>query len=108
MYDQLGHERFMQAEKQGATDSRGGRGARAGGDPFGGAGGMGDIGDIFEQFFGGGRGRSRSGPSAGRDLRTSLEIDLEEAYQGVTKQVTVRRPETCESWTSPTPSSESK
>jgi molecular chaperone DnaJ len=94
MYDQLGHEQFMQADKQGATD-RGGRRRQAGGDPFGGmGGGMGDIGDIFDQFFGGG-GR-RSGPSTGRDLRTTLTIDLEEAYEGVTKQVTVRRPETCE------------
>ena len=98
MYDQLGHERFMQADKQGATDNagRGGAGGRrrAGGDPFGG--GMGDIGDIFDQFFGGGRGgRSRNRPSSGRDLKTSLTISLEEAAQGVTKQVTINRPETC-------------
>ncbi|MFB6082180.1 MAG: molecular chaperone DnaJ [Halanaeroarchaeum sp.] len=94
MYDQLGHDRFVQAEKQGATDSGGGGGPGQG--PFGGAGGMGgmgDIGDIFDQFFGGGGGRS--GPSSGRDLRTSLTIDLEDAYEGVTKQVTIRRPERC-------------
>jgi molecular chaperone DnaJ len=99
MYDQLGHEQFMQADKQGATDNGGrGRGGRrrAGGDPFGG--GMGDIGDIFDQFFGGGQGqtRSRQRPTSGRDLKTSLTIDLEEATKGVTKQVTVTRPETCE------------
>jgi molecular chaperone DnaJ len=101
MYDQLGHERFMQADKQGATDNGGrgrggaGRRRRAGGDPFGG--GMGDIGDIFDQFFGGGgQGRSRSRRSSGRDLKTSLQITLEEAATGVTKQVTVTRPETCE------------
>ncbi len=99
MYDQLGHDQFMQADKQGATDSgargRGGR-RRAQGDPFGG--GMGDIGDIFDQFFGGGRGqqRSRQRPSKGTDLKTSLTIDLEEAATGATKQVTVTRPETCE------------
>ncbi|MFW6004695.1 MAG: molecular chaperone DnaJ [Halodesulfurarchaeum sp.] len=100
MYDQLGHEQFMQADKQGATDSgrrggaRGGR-RRAGGDPFG---GMGDIGDIFDQFFGGGgrgQSRSRQRPTSGRDLRTSLNIDLEEAAKGAKKQVTVTRPETC-------------
>lgn len=99
MYDQLGHERFMQADKQGATDNagqrrRGGGRRRAGGDPFGG--GMGDIGDIFDQFFGGGQGgRSRNRPSTGRDLKTSLTISLEEAAAGVTKQVTINRPETC-------------
>ncbi|WP_070365923.1 molecular chaperone DnaJ [Halodesulfurarchaeum formicicum] len=95
MYDQLGHDQFMQADKQGATDS-GGRGGRqrAGGDPFGGMGGMGDI---FDQFFGGGRGRSRQNrPSKGKDLRTSVTISLEEAYEGVTKQVTINRPETCD------------
>jgi len=98
MYDQLGHERFMQADKQGATDNagrgRGGGRRRAGGDPFGG--GVGDIGDIFDQFFGGGRGgRSRNRPSTGRDLKTSLTISLEEAAEGVTKQVTITRPESC-------------
>ena len=91
LYDQLGHDRFVQADKQGATDTGARGGARAGGDPFG---GMGDIGDIFDQFFGGAGGRS--GPSSGRDLRTSLRIDLEEAYRGVTKEVTVRRPESCD------------
>ncbi|AKH97249.1 molecular chaperone DnaJ [Halanaeroarchaeum sulfurireducens] len=93
MYDQLGHERFVEADKQGATDQGGARR----GNPFGGAaggGGMGGVGDIFDQFFGGGRGGSR--PSKGQDLRTNLSIDLEEAYEGVTKQVTIRRPERCE------------
>ena len=98
MYDQLGHDQFMQADKQGATDTGGRRGGRrrAGGDPFG---GMGDIGDIFDQFFGGGgRGgtRSRQRPSSGRDLKTSLTIDLAEAAKGAKKQVTVTRPETCD------------
>jgi molecular chaperone DnaJ len=95
MYDQMGHERFQEAEKRGATDRGGaGRGAGGmggmGGDPFGGAGGMGDI---FEQFFGGGG--SRSGPQQGADLKTRLRIDLEDAYEGVTKQLTITRPERC-------------
>ncbi|UWG47397.1 DnaJ-class molecular chaperone [Halanaeroarchaeum sp. HSR-CO] len=92
MYDQLGHERFVEADKQGATDRGGARG-----NPFGGSagGGMGGFGDIFDQFFGGG-GRGGSRPSKGQDLRTGLSIDLEEAYEGVTKQVTIRRPERCE------------
>ena len=93
MYDQLGHERFVEADKKGATDSGGaGRGG-----PFGGAagGGMGGFGDIFEQFFGGGR-RGGSRPTKGQDLQTRLTIDLQDAHDGVTKQVTVRRPERCE------------
>ncbi len=94
MYDQMGHERFVEAEKRGATDdgdrggSRGGRGGMGGG-PFS------DMEDIFDQFFGGGRGRSRDRPRQGQDLKTGLEIDLEEAYHGAEKQLTVRRPERC-------------
>jgi molecular chaperone DnaJ len=99
MYDQMGHERFKQAEKRGGTD-QGGRagGARASGDPFGGGGPFGNMQDIFDQFFGGsggGRGRRRNRPQKGQDLRTTLEIDLEDAYHGVEKQLTVTRPETC-------------
>jgi molecular chaperone DnaJ len=106
MYDQLGHEQYVQAEKRGATDNGGrGGGAGAGGmggmggmggqDPFGGMGGAGGAGSIFEQFFGGG-GRGRSGPQSGSDLRTRLNLDLQEAHDGVERQLTVRRPETCE------------
>jgi len=91
MYDQMGHERFEEAEKRGATD-QGGRGGAAGGDPFGGGGGF-DMQDIFDQFFGGG-GRGRR--SGGQDLQTRLEIDLEEAYHGATKQLSVTRPEACD------------
>ena len=93
MYDQLGHERFEEADKRGATDSggAGGMGGMGGRDPFGGAGGMNDI---FEQFFGGGGG-SRSGPQQGTDLKTRLTVGLEDAYEGVTKQLTVTRPERC-------------
>ncbi|MFB6093490.1 MAG: molecular chaperone DnaJ [Halanaeroarchaeum sp.] len=95
MYDQLGHERFVEADKQGATDQGGGgRRGQARGNPFGGGGDVGGIGDIFDQFFGGGQGGG--GRSTGRDLRTQVRIDLEEAYEGVTKEVTIRRPETCE------------
>jgi molecular chaperone DnaJ len=51
------------------------------------------MGDIFEQFFGGGGGRS--GPRQGQDLRTSMEIDLEDAYHGAQKELTLTRPERC-------------
>jgi len=100
-YDRLGHEQFERARKQGGFD--GGAGGRAGGSPFGGAGGdpfggESPFGDLFEQFFGGGgggRGRSRSQPRQGADLQTRLEIDLEDAYEGVEQRVTIRRPERC-------------
>jgi molecular chaperone DnaJ len=62
-------------------------------------------GSIFEQFFGGrresgGHTRTRTGrqteetrPQQGTDLRTDLTIDLQEAYRGAEKQLTVTRPE---------------
>jgi molecular chaperone DnaJ len=99
-YDQLGHDRFTEAEKRGGTGAgggAGGRGGMGGGNPFGGGGG--GMGDIFDQFFGGGGGGGRgqqSRPQQGRDLRTDLTVTLDEAYEGVSKQVTVRRPERCE------------
>jgi molecular chaperone DnaJ len=97
-YDQMGHERFEQAEKHGGFDGGRGPGGGAGGmggqGPFGGMGG-GGMGDIFEQFFGGG-GRQSNRPQKGQDLRTRLTIDLEDAYEGVQKQVSVRRPERCD------------
>ncbi|WP_136688123.1 molecular chaperone DnaJ [Halorhabdus amylolytica] len=100
-YDRMGHERFEQAEKRGGFDDRSGgagragAGGRAGGDPFGGGGPFGDMGDIFDQFFGGGGSRRRDRPQQGQDLKTRLTIDLEEAYEGIEKQFSVTRPETC-------------
>lgn len=91
-YDRLGHQRFEQAQKQGGFD----HGTAGSGDPFGRGSPFGDFGDIFDQFFGGSGRRSRNGPRQGRDLRTSLTIDLSEAYDGVTKQLTLERPETCD------------
>jgi len=96
MYDQLGHDRYVEAEKHGATENggAGGAGGMGGGGMGGGQGPFGDMGDIFETFFGGGGGRSNR-PRQGQDLRTSIEISLEDAHRGVEKQLSVTRPETC-------------
>ena len=95
MYDQMGHDQFVEAEKRGATDS-GGAGGGMGGDPFGGAGGgFGNMQDIFDQFFGGGAGGSRNRPQRGQDLKTKLRIDMETAYHGTEKEITITRPEEC-------------
>ena len=98
-YDQLGHERFTEADKRGATG--GGAGPGGAGGPFGGAGGAGGFEDIFNQFFGGGGpggqgGRRDDRPRQGSDLRTGLTVDLEEAFQGTEKQFTVTRPTRCD------------
>jgi molecular chaperone DnaJ len=97
MYDQMGHEQFVEAEKRGGTTGgRGGAGGMGGMGGMGGDGPFGDMQDIFDQFFGGGAGGgSANRPRQGQDLKTELEIDLSDAYHGVEKQMDVRRPETC-------------
>ncbi len=74
-------------------------GAAAGADPFGF--GMGasinDIfGDIFGEVFGGGGGRRARQRARGEDYRYHLELTLEEAAFGVTKQLRIPRPRPCE------------
>ncbi len=81
-YDQYGH----------AAGGAGGGGFGGGG--FGGAGGF-DFGDIFGDIFGG-AGRGRSHAQRGADLRYNMEITLEEAARGATKQVRIPTYEECE------------
>jgi molecular chaperone DnaJ len=52
--------------------------------------GSGSFGDIFDMFFGNVRGAAqaqRAGPQRGSDLRYDLEITLEEAFAGTTKEI---------------------
>lgn len=93
-YDRYGHAAFQQP-------GAGPRGPGGGGgfhDPFdifrevfGQQGGGGGGGGIFDQFFGGEGGGTGSGPGRGSDLRYDLEITLEEAAQGVEKEVSFRK-----------------
>ncbi|AKK11580.1 molecular chaperone DnaJ [Corynebacterium uterequi] len=74
-------------------------GAAGPGGQYGGFGGSGGLGDIFEAFFGGGsaggRGpRSRVQPGADALLRQ--RITLEEAYQGVRKDIRVDTAVVCD------------
>jgi molecular chaperone DnaJ len=96
-YDRYGHAAFDPRQRAGA--------GRPGGgfhdpfdifrDVFGGGGGGG--GSIFEEFFGGGAARRNpSGPARGSDLRYDLEITLEEAAAGCEKEISVNKPETCD------------
>jgi len=62
--------------------------------PFGAEG----FGDIFDMFFGAARGgqqQRRNGPARGSDLRYDVEITLEEAYAGTTREITFRHLATC-------------
>ena len=52
--------------------------------------------DIFERFFGNRRGNQRSRRSRGADLRYDIEINLEDAFNGVETTIKVPRRETCE------------
>ncbi len=96
-YDRYGHRAFS----QGTGPSAGGRG----GDPFdifrevfGGGGGGGSI---FEEFFGGGGGRAARSErrKRGSDLRYDLQITLEEAADGVEKELKIERLVSCETCT---------
>ena len=84
-YDQYGHAAFEQG---------GGAGGFGGG--FGGA-DFGDMfGDIFGDIFGGG-GRGRQRVVRGEDLRYDLEITLEEAVKGITKDIQINTLVHCDS-----------
>ena len=94
-YDQYGHAAFDPRAR-----ARGGAGG-AGGfhDPFdifrevfGGGGGGGGI---FDEFFGSGR-QDPTQPQRGNDLRYDLEISFEEAAHGCEKEITVTKPDRCD------------
>ena len=95
-YDQFGHAAFDPRQRA----NRGGGGGAGFHDPFdifrevfGGAGGSGG-GGIFESFFGGGG--DPSAAQRGEDLRFDLEITLEEAAHGCEKEISVTKPDACE------------
>jgi len=100
-YDRYGHAAF----ENGGGGGRGGFGGGGFHDAsdifsqvFGGA--FGGGGGGFEDIFGGGGGRRRRDPSGrqpGSDLRYDLEISLEEAAEGVQKELEIEKLETCSS-----------
>ncbi|MFP1762810.1 molecular chaperone DnaJ [Lonsdalea quercina] len=82
-YDQYGHAAFEQ----------GGMGGSGGGG-FGGGADFSDIfGDVFGDIFGGGR---RQRASRGSDLRYNMDLTLEEAVRGVTKEIRIPTLEECD------------
>ena len=103
------HDILKDADKRAAYDRFGNGafdggmagGGRAGG--YGGRPGQGDFAsafsdvfeDLFGDFMGGQRGGQRSRASRGSDLRYNLKISLEEAFAGLTKQITVPSSTAC-------------
>ena len=95
VYDRVGHDQFVEAEKRGGAGGAGGpggAGSRGGMGGMGGMGGIGGIEDLFNEFFGGGGSRARKGD----DMVTRIAVDLADAYHGVEREVTVSRPERCD------------
>lgn len=87
-YDQFGHSAFEGAGGAGGFDFSG----MDFSDIFGEFG----FGDIFGGIFGGGRGGSRySGPMQGASLRTSVEIDFNEAVFGCEKELKLSLKDEC-------------
>ncbi len=84
-------------DRYGHAGVQGGMGGDGGFGPFGAAEG---FGDIFDMFFGAARGggttqQRRNGPARGSDLRYDVEITLEEAYAGTTREIGFRHLSTC-------------
>lgn len=97
-YDQYGHAAFDPRAR--AAGGRPGGGFH---DPFdifrevfGGGGGGGGGGSIFDDLFGRER-RDPTGPQRGADLRYDMEISFEEAALGCEKEISITKPDTCDS-----------
>lgn len=89
-YDRYGHQAFA-----------GGMGGGAGANPFNGfdftGAGFADVfSDIFSEFTGQGRGRQRSYAERGNDIRYDITLTLEEAYNGLEKEITVATSKECD------------
>lgn len=106
-YDQMGHQGYENAKKQGFGKSGTGQGYQQQynvnfEDLFGGMGGAGggfrDPFDIFEDLFGS-RGFSGSNPQSqtrGEDIETVIKLTFDEAVHGVEKEIEYELLDTCE------------
>ena len=83
-------------EKRAAYDRFGHAGVgQNGAQGFGGVEACGGFGDIFDAFFGGASGRSRTSARRGADLQQTLTVEFEEAVFGCERSIAVRRTEVC-------------
>jgi molecular chaperone DnaJ len=89
------YEILSDEERRATYDRYGHEGLRSGGyapnfDGFG------SIGDLFDAFFGGGASGGRQGPMPGGDVAVAIEMDLIQAANGETVEVTYEAVDRCE------------
>jgi molecular chaperone DnaJ len=81
------YEILKDEKKRAAYDQYGHAGINQNAGPGGFSGDVGDVfGDIFGDIFGGGRGRQQQ---RGTDLRYTMELDLEDAVAGMTREIRI-------------------
>lgn len=85
-YDQFG-EQWQRAESGGTYGPGGFTYEPYGDTDFG----IGDFGDFFETLFGprGAAGGRRTSPTRGEDVEAQIDVSLEEAFDGVTKSISI-------------------
>lgn len=89
-YDQFGHDAFRGGHPSGGVDP-----FDLFKDVFGGGGGSGGFGSIFEDFFGSSGSSRGSEGLRGNDLRVTVSISLEQAANGVEKEIKYSRHREC-------------
>ncbi|HWI21644.1 MAG TPA: molecular chaperone DnaJ [Baekduia sp.] len=75
LYDQFGHEGLRSGGRVPNFD------------------GFGSISDLFQSFFGGGR---ADGPRQGQDIALGIELDMEESFRGVERELSFEAVDRCE------------
>ncbi len=91
-YDRYGHEAYT----GGMNGAGGGFGQGFGGFDFSGTGFESIFEEMFSNFGGGRTGTARGGTEPGADIRHDLTLTLQEAYEGLKKNITIETYVTCE------------